>query len=102
MNMFSAQINEVNLDPTGFGEMMLSHAERTIASGEIASFQSVIPQIQWLQDQANSMKILFRFIMWENWMETWSFKFLERSAELLLEHAIDSDSGEVLVRLFSS
>ena len=96
LNMVNAG---VNLDPTAFGEMMLSHAERTLASGEIASFQSVIPQIQWLQDQANSMKILFRFIVGKLDGDLVN-QILGEIAELLVDRALDSDSGEALPIIF--
>ena len=89
----------VNRDPTRFGEIMLSHAERSLSSGETASFQSVIPQIQWLQDQANSMKILFRFIVGKL-KGGLVHQILGEIAELLVEHAVDSDSGEALPIIF--
>ena len=96
LNKFSALVNQ---DPTTFGQKMLSHAERSLSSGETASFQSVIPQIQWLQDQANSMKILFRFIVGKLEGDLVS-QILGEIAELLVEHAVDSDSGEALPIIF--
>ena len=89
----------VNQDPTGFGEFMISQAERSLSSGETVSFQSVIPQIQRLQDQANSMKILFKFIVGKLEGDLVN-QILGEIAELLVEHAVDSDSGEALSILF--
>ena len=96
LNKFSVLVNQ---DPTTFGQKMLSHAERSLSSGETASFQSVIPQIQWLQDQANSMKIMFRFIVGKLEGDLVS-QILGEIAELLVEHAVDSDSGEALPIIF--
>ena len=79
--------------------MMLSQAERSLSSGETVSIQSVIPQIQWLQDQTNSMKMLFRFIVGKLEGDLIS-QILGEIAELLVEHAVDSDSGEALPIIF--
>ena len=85
----------INKDPTGFAEYMISATERKYSSGDTATFQAISPQVQWLQDQANSMKILFRFILGKLPPDL-ANQILGEIAEMLVEYAFDLGSGEVL------
>ena len=63
----------------------------------MVSSQVVTKQVQRLQYHVNSTKILFRFILGRLTRHRHlADKILKEIAELLIEHAFDSSSGEVL------
>ena len=87
----------MNSDPMGSMELITSIVKRILSSADMPSFQSVTKQVQWLQDQANSMKILFRFIIGKlKSNPEMADQILREIAEVLISHAFDQNSGEVL------
>ena len=85
----------MNNDPTGSVQLLTMVVQKLASAGDTVAFQSVATSEQWLQDQANSMKILFRFIMGKLPTDLAS-QVLTEITEILVEHAFDSDSGGVM------
>ena len=78
-------------------EVLSSILLTSISSKVVVSSKAVTKQVQWLQDQANSTKILFRFILGKlTQHRQLAEQILKEIAELLLEYAFDNSSGEVL------
>ena len=90
----------MNSDPVGSTELLTSIVKRLLSSADVLSFQSVTTQVQRLQDQANSMKILFRFIVGKLPPEL-SNKILGEITEVLVARAFDHGSGGVYQFTFS-
>ena len=90
-------VNWMDTDPDEAMEVLLSTMSSIISSTVMVSSKSVTKQVQWLQDQANSTKILFRFILGKlTRHRQLAEDILKEIAELLLDHAFDSCSGEVM------
>ena len=90
-------LNWMDKNPDEAIEILSSTLLTSISSNVMISSRAVTKQVQWLQDQANSTKILFRFILGKLTMHRQlAEEILKEIAELLLEHAFDSSSGEVL------
>ena len=90
-------VNWMDKNPDEAIEVLFSTLQSTIYSTVMVSSKAVTKQVQWLQDQANSTKILFRFILGNlTRHKQLAEEILKEITELLLEHAFDSTSGEVL------
>ena len=90
-------INWMEKKPDEAIEVLSSTLLTSMSSTVMISSKAVTRQVQWLQDQANSAKILFRFILGKlTRHRQLAEEILKEIAELLLEHAFDSSSGEVL------
>ena len=85
----------MNNDPRGSVELLTMVVQKLVSAGDTVAFQSVATSEQWLQDEANSMKILFRFIMGKLPTDL-ATQILVEITEMLVEHAFDSDSGGVM------
>ena len=89
--------NWMDKNPDEAIEVLSSTLLTSISSTVMVSSKTVTKQVQWLQDQANSTKILFRFILGKlTRHRQLAEQILKEIAELLIEHAFDSSSGEVL------
>ena len=82
-------------DPRGSVELLTVVVQKLVSAGDTVAFQSVATSEQWLQDEANNMKILFRFIM-GRLSKDLATQVLVEITEILVEHAFDSDSGGVM------
>ena len=85
----------MNKDPRGSLELLTAVVQKLVSAGDTVAFQSVATSEQWLQDEANNMKILFRFIMGKL-SEDLAAQILVEITEMLVEQAFDSDSGGVM------
>ena len=86
-------VNWMDKKPDEAWEVMSSTCQNTV----MIPLKAITKQVQWLQDQANSMKILFRFILGKlTRHRELAEEILKEIAELQLEHAFDSSSREVL------
>ena len=84
-------------DPEGAIEVLTSTIQSLLSSAAMISSKSVTQQVQWLQDQANSMKVLFRFIIGKlKSNPEMADQILGEIAEMLVEHAFHPKSGEVM------
>ena len=89
--------NWIDKSPDEAIEVMSSTFQSFFSSKAMVSSKVVAKHVQWLQDQVNSTKILFRFILGKlTRYPQLADKILKEIAELLLDHAFDSSSGEVL------
>ena len=90
-------VNWMDKNPDEAIEILSSTLLSFISSSIMLSSKTVTKQVQWLQDQANSTKILFRFILGKlTRHRQLAEEILKEIAELLLEHALDNRSEEVL------
>ena len=90
-------VNWMDKNPDEAIEVLSSTLLSMFSSSIMLSSKTVTKQIQWLQDQANSTKILFRFILGKlTRHRQLAEEILREIAELLLEHALDNLSDEVL------
>ena len=84
-------------DQDGALEVILTTVQSLFSSTTTMSPQEATKWAKWLQDQADSMKILFRFILGKlRAHRTAAEQILADVATLLLDHAYDRHSGEVL------
>ena len=90
----------VNKNPTGSMEVVTMVTQKLMSAGDTVAFQSVATNEQWLQDQANSNKVLLRFIMGTLTEHDLASQILAEISEMLVQHAFDSDSGGVMSVLF--
>ena len=89
--------NWMDIYPDEAMEVLSNTLLNVISSAVMVLSKAVTKQVQWLQDQANSTKILFGFILGKLTMHRdLAEEILKEIAELLLDHAFDSSSGEVL------
>ena len=90
-------VNWMDKNPDEAIEVISSTVSSLFSTTVMVSSKAVTKQVQWLQDQANSTKILFRFILGKlTRHRQLAGEILKEIAELLLQHAFDSSSGEVL------
>ena len=90
-------VNWMEKNPDEAIEVISSTVLSLFSTTVMVSSKAVTKQVQWLQDQANSTKILFRFILGKlTQHRQLAEQILKEIAELLLDHAFDSSSGEVL------
>ena len=90
-------VNWMDKNPDEAIEVISSTVLSMFSSSIMFSSKNVTKQVQWLQDQANSTKILFRFILGKlTRHREFAEEILKEIAELLLEHALDNSSKEVL------
>ena len=84
-------------DQDGALEVILTTVQSLFSSTTTMSPQEATKWAKWLQDQADSMKILLRFILGKlRANRTAAEEILADVATLLLDHAYDHHSGEVL------
>ena len=84
-------------DQDGALEVILTTVQSLFSSTTTMSPQEATKRAKWLQDQADSMKILFRFILGKlRTHRTEAEQILADVATLLLDHAYDPHGGEVL------
>ena len=90
-------VNWMEINPEEAMEVLSSTLLNIISSSVMVLSTAVTKQVQWLQDQANSTKTLFRFILGKlTRHRKFAEEILREIADLLLENAFDSSSGEVL------
>ena len=90
-------VNWMEINPDEAMEVLSSTLLNIISSSVMVLSTAATKQVQWLQDQANSTKTLFRFFIGKlSRHRQLAEEILREIAELLLEHAFDSSSGEVL------
>ena len=83
-------------DQDGAIEVLSTNVE-SMLSTTMVSPQEATKSAKWLQDQANSMKILLRFILGKlRAHQTAAEQVLKDVARLLLDHAYHRSSGEVM------
>ena len=84
-------------DQDGAIEVLATTVQSFFSSTTMVSPREATKSAKWLQDQVNSMKILLRFILGKlRAHRTPAEQILKEVAGLLLDHAYDRSSGEVM------
>ena len=89
--------NWIDKNPDEAIEVLSSTVLGMFSSAIMLPSKTIKKRVQWLQDQANSTKILFRFILGKlTKHRQLAEEILMEIAELLVGHAFDSSCGEAL------
>ena len=90
-------VNWMDKNPDEAIEVLSSTILGMFSSAIALPSKTIKKRVQWLQDQANSTKILFRFILGKlTKHRKLAEEIIMEIAELLVGHAFDSSSGEAL------